>query len=185
MSTLHRYHNHNESEEQNTKSKKNETETDDNDDILSTQNMIDDARARRHQKVKEFNCEMCEFRSGSEILRNRHKKAAHEEISYECNMCDHKTVSKTNLKMHMERTHEESQHPCRQCDHKATTNTKLKDHIKSIHEMQTKDRYENTTKKIKTTSKYISKRIQCTKCDKRFNKPETFKKHTEMQHGEI
>ena len=72
-------------------------------------------------------------------------------------MCDHKTLSKTNLKMHMERTHEESQHPCRQCDHKATTNTKLKDHIKSIHEMQTKDRYENTTKKIKTTSKYISK----------------------------
>ena len=45
-------------------------------DLTSTQMMVEDARARRNLKENEsrFKCDMCEFKSGSKNLLNRHMK---------------------------------------------------------------------------------------------------------------
>ena len=48
------------------------------DEATSIQIMLDDARARRELKTKEseakFKYDMCDFKSGSKNLMNRHKK---------------------------------------------------------------------------------------------------------------
>ena len=55
-----------------------------------------------------------------------------------------------------------------QCDYKDETEGGLKKHKESIHEKK---------------PKYVSKRIQCNKCDKKFNKKETFKTHMKKIHN--
>ena len=161
-------------------------------DISSTQNMIKDARARRNQKDKIFKCEICEFKSGSKTLMNRHKESIHKETRYQCEHCDHNATSKTNLKEHMESIHEGNQNDCNQCDYKATTKDTIKQHTESVHkenQNQSNNNIENVvensvTKNRKSNHKYVPKRIQCPECEKKFNKKETFMNHKQKYHKE-
>ena len=59
-------------------------------------------------------------------------------------------------------------HQCNQCDYKDETKGGLTKHKESIHDNK---------------SKYVSKRIQCENCEKKFNKRETFKIHMEKFHS--
>ena len=169
-----------------------------NDDITSTQNLINDARARRQQKVQIFNCDMCDFRSGSETLVKRHKESIHQDNSHPCNHCDYKaptteilnrhqnTVHKErtnqctqgdhtstqecNLHAHIATTHQEVTFSCDQCDHTSTTEYSLKKHKESSHENQKNNDDDTNKQEIRKKSNYVTKRIQCQKCDKKLIK---------------
>ena len=58
----------------------NKTEVNDTEDEteISTQEMISDARARRENRVKDFQCKNCEFKSSSNTLVKRHTQKIHE-----------------------------------------------------------------------------------------------------------
>ena len=120
---------------------------------FSTQNFINDARARRHKGVKTFQCDLCEFKSGSVTLMDRHRESIHKELGNTCNQCEHIAPSEVDLKVHIESSHDKQ-----------------------------KNHRESTLQEKKTKSKYVKTRIQCNECDKKFNKKENFRKHTEKYH---
>ena len=133
--------------------------TEENDDpLISTQEMIADARARRECTVKEFYCEQCEFKSSSKTLLNKHATI------------NHKDKAINSLKMR-------KRFSCDNCEYKTTNENSLKAHVKTNH---TKENYQS---KI-LVEKVKSKRIHCNICDKNFNKPDTFNKHMKSAHNE-
>ena len=69
---------------------------------------------------------------------------------------------------HKTAVHNTNKFQCNQCDHKEETEGNLMRHKESTHEKK---------------GKYKSKRIQCEKCEKRFNKKETFKTHMKKIHN--
>ena len=88
---------------------------------ISTQEMINDSRARRLQKKNVFNCEKCEFKSGSETLIKRHMETNHKidqptvlqstktktyiSKRINCNFCDKKFNKETTFEKHMKKIH--------------------------------------------------------------------------------
>ena len=108
-------------------------DTTESEDIHSTQSMINDARARRHQKEKINQCKKCDFKSGSETLMKRHLQLNHKEAQYPCGKCDHKAGTKDRLKTHEQTVHKEAQYSCEQCDHKAGTKDRLTTHKQTTH----------------------------------------------------
>ena len=92
--------------------------TQDNDIVLSTQEMINDARVRRIIRKNEFTCEKCEFKSASEALLRRHDKSHHKETKatsskkvytskrLKCNMCAKKFNKLETFDKHMKTFHE-------------------------------------------------------------------------------
>ena len=70
---------------------------------------------------------------------------------------------------------------CDHCEWSTGSKTLLKRHLLNTHETKiTETPKENTNNK-----KYISKRIKCEQCDKKFNKEATFTKHMESVHKKV
>ena len=105
------------------------------DNLTSTQNMMEDARARRDCMTEgRFKCKMCEFKSGSKNTMNRHKKTHQsEERVYPCDQCEYTSNNKHEIKTHVESVHEKEVYACEQCEYKSLTNENLKTHIESVH----------------------------------------------------
>ena len=73
---------------------------------------------------------------------------------------------------------------CNLCYWSTKSNALLKIHMRKEHEVSsTMNPGENSLEKIQKKA-YVHKRIKCEKCDKKFNKKETFKKHMESVHNE-
>ena len=66
--------------------------------------------------------------------------------------------------------HKETTLQCNQCDYKAATQSNLKEHIVATYDT------------IKPDKTYTAKRIKCDKCERKFNKVDTYEKHTRMDH---
>ena len=113
------------------------------DDVCSTQNMIEDARERRRGETEQ-KCDMCTYTTASKAMLRVHRRTKHRESLKEK---QHKEDS-TGDKESMENSEEK-----RNCDDKS----------------------------LKAT-KYTKKRIQCEKCDKKFNKESRFKSHMKTVH---
>ena len=148
-----------------TKERENITE---DENSLSSQDMINDARERRLQKENLMQCNECDFKSASKTLVIRHQQAVHMTIGYQCDQCEYMATTKGSLAEHKTAVHNTNKFQCNQCDHKEETEGNLMSHKESTHEKK---------------GKYKSKRIQCEKCDKRFNKQETFKTHMKKIHN--
>ena len=78
---------------------------DDNDDaIISTQEMILDARARREFNIQEFKCQKCDYKSGSKTLMTKHNKMNHEtgkSKRIHCNECKQKFNKEETFNKHL------------------------------------------------------------------------------------
>ena len=132
-----------ETEKKENNEKKNETIDDEN--ITSTQNLISDARARRNEGVKTFQCDKCEFKSGSKTLLKRHIDSMHKKGDHPCNQCEQMMSSETNLKKHIESSHEQKNPTgktskyvkkriqCNKCDKKFNKEENFKRHVKTHH----------------------------------------------------
>ena len=99
----------------------------------------------------------------------RHQQAAHREIRYSCDQCEDKATTKEALIEHKKRHHDNNIFDCNQCDYTAETKGDLKKHTELIHDKK---------------NKYVTKRIQCQYCEKKFNKKETFKTHMKKFHNQ-
>ena len=97
----------------------NQNHSDSNDEDISTQEMINEARARRHCSTKEFTCENCSYKSGSETLVKRHSEKEHIENKItpkiktytskrlKCDHCSKKFNKNATYQKHMEKFHQE------------------------------------------------------------------------------
>mgnify|MGYP003324695666 CR=1 FL=1 len=148
-------------------SDKNKDATED-ENVFSSQDMINDARARRYQKGKTYKCDHCDFKSTSQTLSKRHQQSVHKEVLHACDQCDHKATAKGSLDEHTETQHKNNKIQCNECDYKAATTTNLEKHKESIHfkytdpEKSIQENINVAPKKLK----YVSKRIQCENCEK-------------------
>ena len=62
-------------------------DTTEDENVFSSQDMINDARARRYQKGKLFKCDHCDFKSTSQTLSKRHQQSVHKEVIHACDQC--------------------------------------------------------------------------------------------------
>ena len=131
-----------------------ENTAENDDQIFSTQNMIEDARARRQYGVKEFNCEQCEFKSSSKTLMHNHIRNSHESEN-KCDNDEEKVENTNQNKLNIRK-----RFSCETCAFKTTNENLLKRHNNTIHENENQN-----YKMLKTKSK--SKRIHCDICDKK------------------
>ena len=78
--------------------------------------MISDSRARRENLTKNFTCEKCNFKSGSETLVKRHNQKEHRTVTItktyiskrlNCEYCSKKFNKMTTFQKHMEKVHDE------------------------------------------------------------------------------
>ena len=101
-------------------SKETEKDTDTDEISISTQEIILDARARRQNKTNKFNCDKCEFESGSITLMQKHEDTNHKikkseltKKSYKtkrltCKYCENKFNKNETLQKHLEKFHKEN-----------------------------------------------------------------------------
>ena len=76
---------------------------------------------------------------------------------------------------------------CNQCDYKDASQGNVNKHTKSIHDPQENMIEKNmieSNENLQKKKKYVPKRIQCAKCQKKFNKKETYETHVKKQHKE-
>ena len=128
---------------ENDEKRKNESIDDEN--IISTQNMISDARARRNQGEKTFQCEKCEYKSGSKTLLKRHIDSMHKKGDHPCKQCEQVMSSESILRKHIESSHAQKKQigktskyvkkriQCNKCDKKFNKEENFKRHVKTHH----------------------------------------------------
>ena len=144
------------------------------DDITSTQNMIEDARARKASKIDK-KCDQCDFSTASKAMlrlhvRTKHRinekqredreevntlsasKASTSDVSAENNLTNAKTYIKKRIK-------------CDHCDKKFNKQERFKLHMETVHKG--------------------SKRDKCDKCDKTFNNKNALREHEKTVHLEL
>ena len=133
---------------------------------ISSQDMIADARARRSNNQKDFNCEQCEYKTKSKTLLHRHVESDHKnkEDKISSKMITERIIRKRNK--------------CDECEYKFTSENNLKKHMETAHKNTCNQR--GNTKETKT--QINSKRIKCNLCDKKFNKQETYNIHITKTH---
>ena len=120
-----------------------------------------------HQKKTESHkCAECgkQFHDKDNLIQ--HKKSCHERNENVGDQCAKSNGKAETLKQHNNTVQEKAQYTCDQCDFNEISKTSVSEHVESVH---------NDTKKDKT--QYVSKRIKCEECGKKFNKKETFEKH--------
>ena len=91
--------------------------------------MIADAKARRETGSKEFNCEQCEYKSGSTTLLMRHKESVHMTNGNKGEKQIRKEDSPTQHTESVQRTVYQRD----QCDYKSHSTTTLNSHKMSVH----------------------------------------------------
>ena len=98
-----------------------------------------------------------------------------------CDQCTFQSESKAALKRHTDSSHESIESnkkemrnriACDECGYKTTSTTVLSQHKKLNHVK-------------KETTRKMTARIDCEKCNKRFNKESTYKTHMQKVHQTI
>ena len=88
-----------------------------------------------HERSKEFECHICEYKTATPDGLKKHVQAKHEGRVYPCKHCDKKFSFQANLIRHEKRVHEGKQpvkYKCGICDASMERGA-LKKHIKAIH----------------------------------------------------
>ena len=88
------------------------------DNSISTQEMISDARFRRQNLEKQVNCDLCSFKSSSKTLLEKHKNREHSDNENKstqikiytskrisCQHCTKKFNKNATFQKHMEKSH--------------------------------------------------------------------------------
>ena len=100
------------------------------DNILSTQEMINDSRARREKKQKLFKCELCEFTSGSETLIERHTETTHYEKT-SVSVC--KSPKEKCQDKNLKKKYTSKRLKCKFCEKKFNKEETFTKHMKQSH----------------------------------------------------
>ena len=142
-----------------------------------------------HEK-RTYRCNNCDYKANDKTDLETHNKTQHILSTYQCDKCDYKAQGDSHLKM---------QHLCDQIEDVTSTQNMIKDsrirrnlNGREINcqncEYRTKSmalltlhanicNKNNAIAKEKENNAKKGKRIYCTKCDKKFNKEQTYSAH--------
>ena len=117
------------------------------------------------EKIRKFNCHLCDYNAKLKGDLNQHVKEVHLKIrDHVCNLCNYKASRKSRLELHIKAVHN-CTHECDQCDYKAAQKITLTRHIESAH------------KKIRPFS--------CHLCDYKASRKDHLKRHIKVIHEKI
>ena len=158
--------------------------------ILSRKHEMEQHIRCVHEKIKQFSCPYCHYRSYTNQNMTTHL-ATHSGVknpkNYKCTHCDYAAVRQNYLTLHVYRNHTNKTYWCRYkgCGVKKTTQEELYEHIRSYHAAlrylcDTCPMSFNTSqhlKQHKLSHNKDSKAYQCKYCEKRFGKSDNLAKH--------
>ena len=161
-----------------------------------------------HDKII-YSCNQCEYKTNLKVNFKTHIESVHARSTYSCNQCEYKAALEESLKTHIESVHEnetvedvcstqnmiedararkggQKTQQCDQCEYKTSSKAMLSRHKRNEYvelENETEVKVvQNIASEIQKTKKYVSKRIKCYACDKKFNKESTYLKHRNTDH---
>ena len=143
-----------------------ENEDDEDDDSLSTQELIIDARARKANRNKKLECEHCEYKTWSKTMLTKHVERSHPHDREPEPSANREIVQDEPATVQVrERKH------CEDCGFSTTSDDVLLKHINIKH------------KNKSTITKKGSKRLPCGVCKKYFYKETNLFEHRRTIHG--
>lgn len=116
-----------------------------------------------HNRVKQFECDLCGTRFGLKADLGRHRFRIHESRSFSCTRCRKSFAERSQLELHVRVTHEEDSRPweCKQCGMRFGRKSSLTRH-ELIH---------------------LQKRFTCRKCKKSYSQKFDAVRHERRVHG--
>lgn len=127
-------------------------------------------------RAPKFSCNLCEYKSLTNMNLSKHKKAIHDKIKdVLCDKCEYKCATRRSLLMHNRYIHDKIRDfECDKCDYKCSAKGDLSKHQKIVHD-KIKDFVCNlcdykcsTNSHILTHKRAVHDKIkdsQCNKCD--------------------
>ena len=159
--------------------------------IISTQEMIRDARERRGKKLTEFQCKTCDYKSPSITLLEKHEKAYHKvTVVHNCEECGKIFTRTADLNQHKVSCHEKKQYPCNKCDYKSPSTTLLDEHEKSYHHVTVVHNCDECNKIFSgiddlnqhKVSCHDNKQYPCNQCDFKATTKQKVRLHIDIEH---
>lgn len=88
--------------------------------------------------VKQFSCDICDYKSNRQNHLNFHLKITHKEKEkkYKCDHCVYSTKRQEHLSLHVENVHQNAKKfKCKEegCPFTANQNHNLRQHIRTVH----------------------------------------------------
>ena len=147
-----------------------------------------------HEKITQFSCPYCNYRSYINQNLTRHL-ATHSRVkNFKCTHCDYAAVLKQSLTKHINARHTHKTYRCRyeKCGVKKTSQDELYEHIRSDHPVQlylcdTCPMSFNTSQRLKVhkvSHNKDSRAYQCKYCEKRFGRSCDLTKHYRTHTGD-
>ena len=157
-----------------------------------------------------FKCNKCDYKAKNKPTLKTHMDSVHEQRKFECNKCDYKAKDKPNLEKHIESQHTVNTYECditstqnmihdsrvrrnlngkeihcENCDFTSKSMTLLTLHTNGcMKHKETLFKKQNKTKENQGINANKGKRIHCEKCEKKFNKEQTYEAHIKKYHEE-
>ena len=84
-----------------------------------------------HNKIKDFECDRCEYTCSLNVNLQRHIKSVHNKIKdFECDRCEYMCSSSSDLQRHIKQVHDKIKDiKCDRCEYSCSRNSTLKKHI--------------------------------------------------------
>ena len=130
---------------------------------------------RIENKIKPFNCNICDYKAARNANLSKHIKSVHEGIKpFKCSICDYESATNSHLKRHIENVHEDNQ--------SNFDNDIIEPQIDI--KIESDENYENELKSEEDTSKdpAIDEPVTCELCWTDFLSTKLLKKHTIQNH---
>ena len=145
--------------------KANDDKEEEKNNIISTQELIEDARERRISKKTHFECTVCDYSSLSATISKKHEKFHQKDtVTHNCAECGKKFNTKYTLIRHKKSCHENIENKGDQCEEREESPEVPNQHKKSVHEI---------------------KQYQCDQCEFKETTKLNLRRHTESEHKGI
>jgi KRAB domain-containing zinc finger protein len=165
--------------------------------MFSTPGNLKNHIQRIHEKLKEHQCDECEYKGFNKHELEDHHRTHTGEKPFKCNNCDYSTNLKSNLNKHIRIHNGEKQYKCDQCDAVFAQKQPLMKHTKLMHEERKgsvltckycdssflrKDNFINHVKSVHPESR--GSKYQCSDCSFTTNDKSQFTIHHRKHTGE-
>ena len=106
--------------------------------LLSRKHNLEQHIRYVHEKIKQFSCPYCHYRSHTNKHMTTHLVKHSGVKNYKCTYCDYAAVIQQTLSVHINRNHTIKTYRCRYkgCGVNKTSQEELYEHIRSDHPVQ-------------------------------------------------
>jgi len=140
------------------------------------------------KKIKNFQCDVCEYKTVYSQNLKLHKSSMHATGSYQCSQCDFFGKTKHCVSIH-QKTHAANNFECLNCEAKLGSHQLLREHYGKVHrECRFKCNFLNcnyvakANRSLTVHQMYHTKPFECDFCGRRFGRKSSCAEHILLHH---